>query len=80
MSVTEPEQPADGEEIEEFKGRATHGIIFPVYSRFHQKGSEMLPIYRNARLPLLVIGGWATAGIVAGGPTIIELLYDPRYI
>lgn len=57
-----------------------HGIIFPVYSRFHQKGSEMLPIYRNARLPLLVIGGWATAGIVAGGPTIIELLYDPRYI
>jgi len=25
VSVTEPEQPADGEEIEEFKGRATTG-------------------------------------------------------
>jgi hypothetical protein len=25
VSVTEPEQPTDGEEIEEFKGRATTG-------------------------------------------------------
>jgi O-antigen/teichoic acid export membrane protein len=55
------------------------GVMFPLYSRFYQKGSPMLPIYRNARLPLMVIGGWATAGVVAGGPTIMELLYDPRY-
>jgi O-antigen/teichoic acid export membrane protein len=56
------------------------GLIFPLYSRFHRKGDSMLPIYLNARLPLMIFGGWATAGIVAGGPTIIELLYDPRYI
>lgn len=60
--------------------RLSGGIMFPLYSRFHHKGAPMQPIYRNARLPLLVLGGWATAGIVAGGPTIIELLYDPRYI
>ena len=58
----------------------SYKVIFPLYSRLHQKGADMLPIYRNARLPLMVLGGWATAGIVAGGRPIIELLYDPRYI
>jgi len=61
-------------------GRLSMGIIFPLYSRFHQAGTKMLPVYRDARLPMMVVGGWATAGIVAGGPTIIEILYDPRYI
>ncbi len=60
--------------------RVSMGILFPLYSRFHQSGTKMLPIYRNARLPMMILGGWATAGIVAGGPTIIEILYDPRYI
>lgn len=61
-------------------GHLSYKIMFPLYSRFHQKGELLLPIYLNARFPLMVMGGWATAGIVAGGPTIIELLYDPRYI
>ncbi len=60
--------------------RLSFEILFPVYSRFHQRGSAIGSIYRNARLPLMIFAGWATAGILAGGPTIIELLYDPRYI
>jgi O-antigen/teichoic acid export membrane protein len=60
--------------------RVSMSVIFPLYSRFHHAGAEMLPVFRNARLPILALGGWATAGMVAGGPTIIEILYDPRYI
>jgi O-antigen/teichoic acid export membrane protein len=60
--------------------RISYGILFPVYSQFHRGAKPMASIYRNARLPLIVFAGWATAGLVAGGPTIIELLYDPRYI
>lgn len=54
-------------------------VIFPVYSRFQQRGTELLAVYRSVRLPMLILGGWATAGIIAGGPTIIRILYDPRY-
>jgi O-antigen/teichoic acid export membrane protein len=28
---------------------------------------------------VLVVTGWITSGVVGGGPTIIRLLYDPRY-
>ncbi|MGB5812167.1 MAG: lipopolysaccharide biosynthesis protein [Polyangiales bacterium] len=55
-------------------------VVFPVYSRFHHDGPGMQSVYQSVRLPLLIIGGWATAGIVAGGPTIIDILYDPRYV
>jgi O-antigen/teichoic acid export membrane protein len=54
-------------------------VIFPVYSRFLRGGEAMAPIFRNARFPMLTIGGWAISGIIAGGPTIIRILYDPRY-
>ncbi len=36
-------------------------------------------MFRTARWPLLVLGGWAIAGLIGGGPTIIRLLYDSRY-
>ncbi|MEZ4288407.1 MAG: hypothetical protein R3A47_09745 [Polyangiales bacterium] len=32
------------------------------------------------RLPLLIIGGWLCSGFVAGGPTIVDILYDSRYV
>ena len=55
-------------------------VIFPLYSRFWQGTSDKVAVYRSVRLPMLIIGGWVTSGIIAGGPTIIEILYDPRYI
>lgn len=54
-------------------------IIFPVYSRYRHRGLELPSIFRSARLPALILGGWGISGILAGGPTIIEILYDPRY-
>jgi len=54
-------------------------VLFPLYSRTHYSSSNLSDVFLTARRPLLVLGGWATAGLVAGGPTIIRLLYDPRY-
>jgi len=55
-------------------------VIFPLYSRLWQSKTDRIELYRSVRLPMLILGGWATSGIIAGGPTIIEILYDPRYI
>ncbi len=54
-------------------------VLFPLYSRARHSSSDLEQVFLNARRPLLVIGGWATAGLLAGGPTIVRLLYDPRY-
>jgi O-antigen/teichoic acid export membrane protein len=61
-------------------GHLAMAVIFPLYSRFWQSSSDKVAVYRSVRLPMLILGGWATSGIIAGGPTIIEILYDPRYI
>ena len=54
-------------------------IIFPFYSRVAQEGEDLPKAYKNVRFPLLVIGGWMTAGLIAGGPTIVRVLYTEPY-
>ena len=54
-------------------------VLFPLYSRARHSSSDLQEVFLNARRPLLVVGGWVTAGLLAGGPTIIRFLYDPRY-
>jgi O-antigen/teichoic acid export membrane protein len=54
-------------------------VLFPLYSRVRYSSSDLSEVFLSARWPLLVFGGWATAGLVAGGPTIVRLLYDSRY-
>ncbi len=54
-------------------------VLFPLYSRVQHSSSDLAEVFVSARWPLLVFGGWATAGLVAGGPTIVRLLYDSRY-
>lgn len=54
-------------------------ITFPLYSRTWRDGGDVPKVFRSARRRLLVLGGWALAGLVAGGPTAIRLLYDARY-
>jgi len=54
-------------------------VLFPLYTRVHYSDDDLANVFRTARWPLLVIGGWAAAGFIAGGPTIIRLLYDSRY-
>ena len=54
-------------------------VVFPVFSQIHNEGGDLSAAYRRVRWPILVLSGWTTAGLIAGGPTIIELIYDPRY-
>src|SRR5690606_28279937 len=54
-------------------------VIFPVYSRVLQQGGELAPAFARVRRPLLLAGGWALSGLVAGGPAAISLLYPDAY-
>jgi O-antigen/teichoic acid export membrane protein len=40
---------------------------------------EFQRVFDKVRLPLQAAGGLAAAGLIAGGPLIIQVLYDPRY-
>lgn len=61
-------------------GTLSGRIVFPLFSRVHNEGGNLGAAYRRVRWPLLMLGGWATAGLLAGGPTIVRLMYDDRYI
>ena len=54
-------------------------VLFPLYSATHHSDRDLDETYAAARAPLLTLAGWVVAGISAGGPTVIRLLYDPRY-
>lgn len=60
-------------------GRLTMQIIFPVYSRVRERDGHFKNVFDQTRWPVNIIAGWAFAGLIAGGPTAVELLYDPRY-
>jgi O-antigen/teichoic acid export membrane protein len=54
-------------------------VLFPLYSATHHSDRDLGETYASARRPLLTVAGWVVAGICAGGPTVIRILYDPRF-
>ncbi|MDH3728047.1 MAG: oligosaccharide flippase family protein [Myxococcales bacterium] len=54
-------------------------VLFPLYSATRHSDQDLDETYAAARVPLLTLAGWVVAGISAGGPTVIHILYDPRY-
>ena len=54
-------------------------VLFPLYSATRHSDRDLNETYAATRRPLLTLTGWVVAGIAAGGPTVIQLLYDPRY-
>jgi O-antigen/teichoic acid export membrane protein len=54
-------------------------VIFPFLSRQQRNGDDLPNQFRRIRWPLLVAGGWILSGFVAGGTTIVDVLYDERY-
>jgi O-antigen/teichoic acid export membrane protein len=59
-------------------GGVMGSVLFPVLSRLHQSGTDFSEAYLKARRPWAILGGWASAGLIAGGPILIRLLYDAR--
>jgi O-antigen/teichoic acid export membrane protein len=53
-------------------------VVFPVLSRVGEAPREFDEAYRTARLPWLLVGGWACVCLLAGGPSLIRFLYDER--
>lgn len=54
-------------------------VVFPAYSRVHLAGEGLARVFPRVRSAFLAAGGWVVAGLVAGGPTLVALLYDARY-
>jgi O-antigen/teichoic acid export membrane protein len=59
--------------------KISSSIGLAAYSRARDSGKSMNDVFRKLRLPLLVLGGLVISGLVAGGPYLIRVLYDPRY-
>lgn len=59
--------------------RIGDAIVFPALSRHLDARGGLRPSYRRTRPPLLALNGFIAASAIAGGPPLIETLYDPRY-
>ncbi len=56
-------------------------VVFPVLSRFEHslQAAELQRAFVRVRLPLVILGGWMVSGLLAGGPTLIDLLWKADY-
>ncbi|MFT5731351.1 MAG: O-antigen/teichoic acid export membrane protein [Planctomycetota bacterium] len=54
-------------------------VLFPYFSRMRSNAEEFGNLFRTARYPILILGGWAFTGLIAGSSTAVEMLYDDRY-
>ncbi|MCA9612625.1 MAG: hypothetical protein KC586_07690, partial [Myxococcales bacterium] len=60
-----------------FVGQLIGRITFPLLALAHQAGQPLGPTFRRARLPVVLLSGYLSSCIFAGGPALIELLYPP---
>ena len=54
-------------------------VLLPAFSEQVRNGEALGATYRRLQLPVLMLGGLPVAGLLACGPELIEVLYDPRY-
>lgn len=60
-------------------GRMASSVFFPIYSRVHNSGQDLRPVFTRVRRPVLLLAGWMIAGLAGGGAAAVRLLYDQRY-
>jgi O-antigen/teichoic acid export membrane protein len=58
--------------------RILNSVLFPLLSRLHSEGTDFSAAYLDARWPWMILAGWASAGMISGGPILIQLLYGAR--
>lgn len=54
-------------------------VLLPAFSQQARAGDALGASYRRLQLPVLMLGGLPVVGLLACGPELIEVLYDPRY-
>ena len=59
--------------------RIEGAVLFPTYSAVVQQGRELGPTFTRVRRPVAVGMGLITAILLAAGPHLVAVLYDPRY-
>jgi O-antigen/teichoic acid export membrane protein len=52
--------------------------VFPTLSRLHDEKVDLAGAHSDLRAPWLIGCGWLTTCLIAGGPALIDLLYDAR--
>lgn len=55
-------------------------VIFPLFSRLRDAGQELASAFVQVRTLVFVVAGWALSGLIAGGSTVTDILYDERYL
>lgn len=55
-------------------------IVFPLLSRTRLAGEPLAPVFHQVRGLMIIAAGWVLSGFIAGGPTIIDVLYDGPYL
>lgn len=55
-------------------------VAFPLLSQVHNSTGNFLDSFRRLRWKACLLSGWGTAGLLGGGPTIVRLIYDDRYL
>ncbi len=54
-------------------------VAFPIFSRVHSEEGDLLAMFRSFRRSLNTVGGWAVAGLLAGAPVAVEMLWTEPY-
>lgn len=54
-------------------------IVFPLYSRIHNAGESLAPVYTRSRWLAMITGGFLLSNLITAGPAMIRVLYDARY-
>lgn len=60
-------------------GYVGNQVVFPLYSRIHHSGEDLLPVFRRTRWPAMLLGGTVLCVLITAGPSLIHALYDDRY-
>ncbi|MEO0321477.1 MAG: oligosaccharide flippase family protein [Myxococcota bacterium] len=60
-------------------GRFAFDVMFPVYRQVKAEGGPLAEPFDRLRRPVFVAAAWSLSGLLAGGPTAVQLVYDPRY-
>jgi len=55
-----------------------NSVLFPLLSRVNNAGKDPALAFRESGITWLILGGWVTACLLAGGPLIVRFLYDQR--